>query len=232
MLTAEFQPRFSAGPTQPCALRDGSVSPPQALCWSLSQVKATTILPTTPQRPELYIAANISFGRIERGWKEVAFCPALEDAKSEQSWGRHRGGRRGRGNQWKLLPVLSVAIAALQCPRDIWHLVLNRRFFPYIIRCKNSWGTQDFDHMTHNTFLPFKQNRTKLQGFKKRVLKATFPLRKKLKIQTKENPGHFYPPSTLLVFCFAVTPVSTFANWQINSQIKRFTAEPITVLQE
>lgn len=147
---------FPAGPAQPCALWDGSVSPPRALRWSLSQVRGTAILPTTPQRPELNIAATISFGRKERGWKEEAFCPALEDTKSEQCWGRPGGREEEKGKSVKLLPVLSVAIAASQCPRDIWHLVLNRRFFLYIMCYKNSWGTRDFDHMTHNTFLPFK----------------------------------------------------------------------------
>lgn len=41
--------------------------------------------------------------------------PALEDAKSEQSWGREEG----KGKSVKLVLVLSVAIAASECPRDI-----------------------------------------------------------------------------------------------------------------
>jgi len=75
-------------------------------------VRGTAIPPTTPQRPGLNIVANIPSGRKERGWKEAAFCPALEDEKSEQSGGREKV----KGKSVKSLPVLSVAIAASQCP--------------------------------------------------------------------------------------------------------------------
>lgn len=119
MFAAEFQLWIPPGPTQPCVLQDRSISPLQALRWSLSQVRGTAILPSTPQCPELNIAASISFRRKEGGWKEAAFCPALEDAKSEQSWGRHGRREEEKGKSVKLLLVLSVAIAASQCPRDI-----------------------------------------------------------------------------------------------------------------
>lgn len=142
--------------------------------------------PRRPSAPRIKSSGKYLLWKEEKRVEGGGFCPALWDAKSEQSRGREEG------KSVKLLPVLSVAIAASQCPRDIWHLVLNRRFFPYIIRYKNSWGTRDFDHMTHNTFLPLKQNRTKLRGFKKRVLKATFPLWK--------NISTLHPRSLLLVF--------------------------------
>lgn len=142
------------------------------------------------------------------------------------------GSGREEGKSVKLLLVLSVAIAASQCPRDIWHLVLNRPFFPYIICYKNSWGTRDFDHMTHNTFLPFKQNRTKQRGFKKCVLKATFPLQKRKKFKQKkiQQISTLHPCSLISVLQWP--PMTAFANWWINSQIKRFTAELITILRE
>lgn len=79
-------------------------------------MRGTDILPTTPQHPELNISTSISFAEKERGWKEAGgFLPCSGKQKPEQSWGREEG----KGKSVKLLPVLSVAIAASQCPRDI-----------------------------------------------------------------------------------------------------------------
>lgn len=91
-------------------------------CWRLSG-RGAPQPPSSPlAAPGLDVVAEATRGRGGGGRKEAALALLLEmrEGKGDaEEVVREAPGEEGKGKPVKLLPVLSVVIAALQRPRDI-----------------------------------------------------------------------------------------------------------------
>jgi len=201
--------RFRIPATLPCWSGAGWIHNPWAAASiSLEVIPGTegaTQPPSSPPTgPRLGVVAEARQGRGGGGWKEAAFALLCERRKRQSQRSCAEGMRGGgQGELVKLLPVLSVLITAPQSPRDIWQPVSDRRFFPYIICCKNSWGTGTLIiwHTIH--FCPLNKTEPSCEDLKN--MSSNQPSPSKI----KKNPNEREPSTFLSLihapcFCFAV----------------------------